>query len=112
MAWSRCTVCDVDFTSLSAFDKHLEGPVGNVEHKRPTEIGLEWSEDRQAWKHPDNGQFDKLNNTATARTLDKPTKVYNCSSCGQQFTKLPGRGRPPKDCSDCGGKGVPQKLTS
>lgn len=104
MAWSRCNECDTAFTSLSAFDKHIEGIEPTVHHP-PESVGLEWSDERNAWRHKDEGQFDKLNGVSKN---DAPVKVYNCASCGGEFTKLPGRGRPPKNCSNCGGKGVPK----
>lgn len=104
MAWSKCTACDTAFTSLSAFDKHIKG-VEPAVHLDPAKIGLEWSDESKAWRHENNGQFDFAKKVNTPPTEEK---VYSCAGCGGGFVKKPGRGRPPKHCSNCGGKGVPK----
>lgn len=106
MAHSYCTTCEINFTSLSAFDKHLEG-IEPVTHLDPNELDLEWSETNQGWKNKDHGQFDKLKNNNS----NEPPKEYACATCGSAFTKQPGRGRPPKNCIPCGGKGIPVDPT-
>ena len=105
MPESKCRQCNETFSSLSGFDAHQTQRGDRVTCKDPSAKGMVRDEAKARWKYPDES-------FTFAATKDgaPPAWTGTCASCHQVMTKKPGRGRPPKTCQDCGGKGFPVKT--
>lgn len=99
MARSTCSSCKTTFTGLTAFDKHQKSaPDGRgVICSAPEKVGLVCRDG--LWAFPAD------NNSPSPWVAASEPKTYTCA-CGRQFRGTGRRGRPPKSCTACGGKGV------
>ena len=97
MPKSACAACNETFSSLAAFDRHQRQRGGVVHCSDPADVGLVHAGDK--WKMPGPKEPEKVH------AGGQPWRG-ECAKCGQPMGKKPGRGRPPKSCSDCGGKGI------
>lgn len=106
MAKSQCASCSTVFTGLTAFDKHQVQKGQTVICQSPESIGLVSKQGKDisgresvVWGFPQPDEKPKHFNTAPAQP-----KTYTCA-CGRKFQGSGKRGRPPKSCTECGGKG-------
>lgn len=86
-----CKRCDLNFTSRSAFDKHLPGIVDapvQPDHIKPANCGLEWKS--TGWGFPADASNPFVNKESVMET----TLIRKCSDTGKPFVAW-GKGRPP-----------------
>jgi hypothetical protein len=100
MARSMCMGCAETFSSASSFDKHQRG-VDPVVCLPPISVGL--VERDGVWSPADRDP--RFSEATKPAAVEK--KTWTCATCGGMMGKTPGRGRPPKTCQNCGGKGIP-----
>lgn len=109
MARSTCAGdCGLTFAGLSDFDKHHKvttlGKQMQVVCLDPADLGMV-HRDNDVWGTPVPTGVDQPKHWKAAEP--SAPKVFDCADCGLPFENTPGRGRPPKRCTDCGGKGIP-----
>lgn len=103
MAKSTCAACNTVFSGLSGFDKHQtvdkNRPKWKVNCHPPEKVGLVSKDGVWGFPAPDKTPSHYVQPVRTV------PKVYDCS-CGRKFRSTGRRGRPPRTCTECGGKGV------
>lgn len=118
MAWSRCTRCQYEFTSVSAFEKHLTQPKavktgtkfsrGTPTCKQPVDVGLVFIESKNAWGFPGGDYNFPRKETKVTDINTEPIKAPKVKELAKLFCTQDGcdaeiertgkRGRPPTKC--------------
>lgn len=97
MAYSTCTQCDKTYSGMTAFDAHhasVGDARGSVRCKSAEETGLVFR--NGVYGFPGDG-----NTVVIQKERDPVANIRECATCGAEFEKPAGRGRPPKNCPSC-----------
>lgn len=95
-SWSKCGLCDEEFSGVAPFDAHQKLDYGNKDPRRfvvcvpPAKIGLTKNE---------HGYWGGMADIKAVRQAH--TQVLDCAKCGTIWERPPQKGRLPKFCPKC-----------